>query len=168
MNQLQSQSFDLLLSLLGDVRGALTYLLALNLGNSLGAPTAWTTSSLSSHLCLTLSKYQSNSQLAICWEARPGVPVIPYSSFVHWGLTGFVWCCTKDLICHHNLGGCAANKRLVNPPYSELCLLTCHAMSPRLPLESPFHAESEAFQRASEEISAPCQPGSGIQMPFLA
>lgn len=41
-------------------------------------------------------------------------------------------------------------------------------MSQSLPLESPFHAESEWFQIPSEETGVACRPDSGIPMPFLA
>lgn len=100
--------------------------------------------------------------VAICLKARPRVLGTLYSLFMHWGITYFesapktsfpiiTFCCQQ-----------------LSALLSEHCLLTCHEMSPSLPLESPFHAESEPFQRPSEEISVACQPDSGIQMTFLA
>lgn len=45
------------------------------------------------------------------------------------------------------------------------CLLTCHEMTQKMPLESSFHA---VFQRPSDKISTTCQPDSGIQMASVA
>lgn len=93
-------------------------------------------------------------------EARRGVLGIPRPARLHWGITCFVWCWTKYFISHHSLDGSATNSCLVSP--------LLNSVNVSWNVTEVASAESEPFQRPSEEISIPCQADSGIQMPFLA